>query len=77
MPTYDYHCPRCGAQFEVSRPASRVDDAVTCPRDGEQALRLLGLDHAGPEGGPPAGAFGWSHAGHGHWPGTPTHGHPG
>ncbi|MCC6238300.1 MAG: zinc ribbon domain-containing protein [Dehalococcoidia bacterium] len=75
MPTYDYHCPQCGAQFEVSRPASRVDDPVACPRDGARTLRLLGLEHDGADTGGPSSNLGWAHAGHAHWPGTAPHGH--
>lgn len=43
MPLYEYHCPRCGAEFEVSRPVSRMDDPVACPSDGAAALRLFSL----------------------------------
>ena len=43
MPLYEYHCPTCGAQFEVSRPVSKMDDPVACPSDGAAALRLFSL----------------------------------
>jgi putative FmdB family regulatory protein len=43
LPLYEYHCPTCGAQFEVSRPVSKMDDPVACPSDGAAALRLFSL----------------------------------
>lgn len=76
MPTYDYRCSVCGSEFEVSKPVSRMDDAVACPSDGQPAQRVLslnpatfGLGRREVAGDPPPslpGARGWSHAGHSH-----------
>jgi putative FmdB family regulatory protein len=40
MPLYDFRCPQCGLQFEVSRPRDKAGDAATCPQDGTEAQRV-------------------------------------
>ncbi|HWO74114.1 MAG TPA: zinc ribbon domain-containing protein [Dehalococcoidia bacterium] len=41
MPLYDYRCPKCGLEFEVSRPFSRAGEPVNCPQDGTVSERLF------------------------------------
>ena len=40
MPTYDYHCPRCGA-FDALRPLSQRDQAADCPACGQASPRVF------------------------------------
>ena len=40
MPTYDFHCPKCGLDFEVQRPFSRATEPAKCPTDGAEAERV-------------------------------------
>ncbi|MEZ4503446.1 MAG: zinc ribbon domain-containing protein [Dehalococcoidia bacterium] len=88
MPTYDFHCPQCGSEFEVSRPVSRMEEPVFCPADGARAKRLLAFNAAtfglGRRSGdaedmpmPPAAptSGGWSHFGHSHGIGDSGHSH--
>lgn len=32
MPTYEYVCSDCNAQFELRRSIKQIDDPTTCPR---------------------------------------------
>ena len=41
MPVYEYLCPRCDSRFELLRPISRADEAVSCPRCNNDTRRLL------------------------------------
>lgn len=41
MPTYDFACPDCGAQFEEERPVQRVTDPAPCPVCGTAGKRLF------------------------------------
>ena len=83
MPIYEFHCPKCGAQFDVSRPVSKMDAPVPCPVDGAAAVRLFSMSGTMIRGGAPSiGASGlpttpqgWSHFGHGHGGGTGGHQH--
>lgn len=43
MPLYEYFCPPCNNQFEVLRPASRMDDPATCPSGHTTNNRVLSL----------------------------------
>ncbi len=80
MPLYDFHCPKCGLDFEVSRPRSEAANPVNCPQDGSEATRIFtplafvkpgGAESAAPP--PPApGLDGHGH-GHSHGPGGHTH----
>jgi putative FmdB family regulatory protein len=80
MPLYDFHCPKCGIDFEVSRPFSRATEPAYCPQDNEVAERVFTMPTSFTKGAaldvsqsvpsPPAG--GHSH-GHSHGPGTHTH----
>lgn len=44
MPTYAYLCGFCGAEFDVVRPMSQIDDAAVCPEckvaNSKQARQL-------------------------------------
>ncbi|MGH8780243.1 FmdB family zinc ribbon protein [Paraburkholderia sp.] len=42
MPTYDYHCDRCG-DFIATRPIAERDTACGCPTCGLAARRTLSL----------------------------------
>lgn len=41
MARYDYHCPACGAQFEVEHPMSERPE-ITCPTCGAVAEQVFG-----------------------------------
>lgn len=41
MPLYDYRCPKCGLEFEVSRPISRATEPALCPQDSEAGERVF------------------------------------
>ncbi|MGQ9572141.1 MAG: FmdB family zinc ribbon protein [Dehalococcoidia bacterium] len=43
MPLYEYYCHECGTKFELLRPMSRADDAVTCPSGHKGAERVLSV----------------------------------
>ena len=43
MPLYEYFCPPCNSQFEVLRPASKMDDTATCPSGHTTNNRVLSL----------------------------------
>jgi putative FmdB family regulatory protein len=80
MPLYDFRCPKCGLDFEVSRPISRATEPASCPQDGSAAERVFTMPITYIKGGasmPPASdadAGGDSH-GHSHGPGGHSHGH--
>jgi len=77
---YDFRCPKCGLQFEVSRPMSRAGEPAHCPKDGALSERVYtmpmtftpGAADAGPPSSAPAGGHDHSH-GHSHGPGSHTH----
>jgi len=71
MPRFDFRCPKCGREFEVSRPLSRAIEPAFCVMDGAQCAKLPG----GPEPAPPAFRGALQHFGHSHMPGVPIHGH--
>ena len=78
MPVYDFRCPRCGLQFEVSRPREHISEPVHCPQDGTQAQRVWvavpsmnARDRSKPEI-PPLPVDDHDH-GHAHGPGSHTH----
>ena len=80
MPTYDFHCPKCGLDFEVQRPISKATDPATCPTDGEQAERVFTMPMTFLPGSAedPATAmpdFDMHDHGHGHSHGPGTHTH--
>lgn len=79
MPLYDFRCPKCGIEFEVSRPFSRATEPASCPQDGEIAERVFTMPASYVKGGssepvppPPPAGLGHGH-GHSHGPGTHTH----
>jgi putative FmdB family regulatory protein len=41
MPLYDFRCPKCGLEFEVSRPFSRATEPAMCPQDGSESKRVF------------------------------------
>ncbi|HEX5141227.1 MAG TPA: zinc ribbon domain-containing protein, partial [Dehalococcoidia bacterium] len=83
MPLYDFRCPKCGLEFEVSRPFSRATEPANCPQDNEVAERVYTMPVSFVKGGggeapstpsPLADAHGHDHGhGHSHGPGTHTH----
>jgi putative FmdB family regulatory protein len=83
MPLYDFRCPKCDLQFEVSRPISRASEPAPCPVDGTEAQRVFTMPVTYMKGGaqtPPASdskpdAANWSHHGHSHGPGSHGHSH--
>lgn len=83
MPIYDFKCPTCGLEFEVSRPFSRATEPAECPQDGATAERVFTMPVSFVKGGaspnvesPSAAidqhAHGHDH-GHSHGPGGHTH----
>ena len=84
MALYDFQCPKCELEFEVSRPITRAGEPAYCPVDGEESARIFTMPNtfvkrrtgdAVPA--PPAGAggSGFSHFGHSHGASDGTHSH--
>lgn len=81
MPLYDFRCPKCGLEFEVSRPFSRATDPAMCPQDGTESDRVFTMPMTfvpgaaqQPGTGAPDLGLGDGHGhGHSHGPGTHTH----
>jgi putative FmdB family regulatory protein len=79
MPTYDFHCPKCGLDFEVQRPFSRATEPAMCPTDGAGAERVFTMPMTFVPGSAqdPASAMpdfgGHDDHGHSHGPGSHTH----
>ncbi len=79
MPLYDFLCPKCGLQFEVSRQRSAAGDPAFCPQDGTESARVFTAPVAFVKGNasatpppstlPPAG----HDHGHSHGPGGHVH----
>jgi putative FmdB family regulatory protein len=78
MPLYDYRCPQCGLEFEVSRPISRAGEPALCPWDKTESERVFKMPMTFVRDGTkaPTESTGESSAGHGltHGPGGHTHG---
>ena len=77
MPLYDFQCPKCGLQFEVSRSRDKAGEPAQCPQDGTEAQRVWAPVPSIVKGGtiattPPPPAAGADH-GHSHGPGGHTH----
>jgi putative FmdB family regulatory protein len=84
MPLYGFRCPKCGLEFEVSRPMSRSGEPANCPVDGTECERQITMPMtfvkqnftAVPQPPPqPGGGAGWSHFGHSHGAGAGSHSH--
>jgi putative FmdB family regulatory protein len=83
LPLYDFRCPKCGLEFEVSRPISRASEPAHCPQDNTESERVFTMPMTFMRGSagetPPSPPPGGSSAGHGHdhghthGPGTHTH----
>jgi putative FmdB family regulatory protein len=80
MPMYDFRCPSCGLEFEVSRPFSRASEPAPCPQDGTAAERVFTMPmtfvpgSGGPSAASDGGSEGPSHDhGHSHGPGGHVH----
>jgi putative FmdB family regulatory protein len=82
MPLYDFRCPKCGLEFEVSRPFSRATEPAFCPQDNTQSERVFTMPmtfvKSDPNAVPPppsgAGAdHDHDHHGHSHGPGGHVH----
>ena len=80
MPAYDFRCPKCGLEFEVSRPMSRATEPAPCPQDGTESERLFtkvaaflgrGSGEESSSAAPPA--FDDHGHGHSHGPGGHMH----
>jgi putative FmdB family regulatory protein len=41
MPIYEYECDKCGERFELRRGIAESDDAVKCPKCGDEYLRRV------------------------------------
>ena len=86
MPLYDFRCPNCGLEFEVSRPISRASESAFCPLDNSASERVFTMPMTFTRGAAPdepkttpaapAGG-GWSHFGHSHGYGASAHSHGG
>ena len=85
MPLYDFRCPTCGLEFEVSRPIARATNPAFCPMDGAERERVFTMPMIFVRGAAPddekAGTApsqpGWSHFGHSHGYGSGGHSHGG
>ena len=33
MPVYEFECPKCSTQFELTRPMSKAGSAASCPKE--------------------------------------------
>jgi putative FmdB family regulatory protein len=85
MPKYDFRCPECGREFEVSRPMSRSSDPAFCPSDNTECEKLIRMPMTYVKSGswsppttvPKPGASGYSHFGHSHGAGVGGHSHGG
>lgn len=84
MPLYDYSCPGCKLDFEVSRTFKEADDPVYCPMCNTESKRQLsvpmttftrGSAAESLRQGPAFAPSKWSHHGHSHGSGTGTHSH--
>lgn len=84
MPLYDYHCNRCGLDFEVSRSIRDSDVPADCPMCNTAAQRVFtppmmtftrGAAHESLHSPPTPSTSRWSHHGHSHGPGTKPHTH--
>jgi putative FmdB family regulatory protein len=82
MPLYDFRCPKCGLEFEVSRPFSRATEPAMCPQDGTESERVFTMPMTFVPGSaqepgssmPDLGGHDHGHGhGHSHGPGTHTH----
>ncbi|MBI2866032.1 MAG: zinc ribbon domain-containing protein [Chloroflexi bacterium] len=43
MPIYEYFCPQCRAEFELSRSFSQAHDPAQCPRCGTFGEKLISV----------------------------------
>jgi putative FmdB family regulatory protein len=43
MPIYEYHCPRCNADFELMRSFSQSNETALCPRCGTASEKLASV----------------------------------
>jgi putative FmdB family regulatory protein len=87
MPLYDFRCPKCGLEFEVSRPMSRATDPALCPQDSTESERVYRAPplivgrggssalESGDDGGGGLGGFGGDDHDHGHSHGPGGHSH--
>jgi putative FmdB family regulatory protein len=87
MPIYDFRCPQCGLEFEVSRSRDDAGKPALCPIDKTEATRVFSTmgfvmkgearfspTPAPADGGHDHGPLGHGHShGHSHGPGTHTH----
>jgi putative FmdB family regulatory protein len=56
MPTYEYICSDCNANFELRRSISQIDDPATCPKCSgkhvaRQISKVMAFSHGGDGGG--------------------------
>jgi len=58
MPLYVYHCPDCGRDQELLRPASQRDEPVRCEHCGSEEARRSGASFASAVQGSSARGFG-------------------
>jgi putative FmdB family regulatory protein len=83
MPLYGFRCPKCGLEFDVSRPMSRSGEPAFCLVDNTECERQITMpmtyvksDPSAATKPPPAqGAGSWSHHGHSHGFGSSSHTH--
>ena len=43
MPIYEYHCSKCGQDFELMRPFSQADEPAPCPSCGSAGEKLISV----------------------------------
>ncbi len=76
MPLYDFRCPKCGLEFEVTRPISRASEPALCPWDKTPSERVFKMPMTFVRGGTstPTSSEDGTSEGHSHGPGSHTHG---
>jgi len=91
MPLYDFHCDKCGLDFEVSRSMKDSDVPAHCPMCDAAARRVFTMPMTFTRGAASAvdpaatptpdaaaaAAAKWSHHGHSHGVGASSHSHGG
>ena len=43
MPIYEYHCAKCGQDFELMCPFSQADEPAPCPSCGAAGEKLISV----------------------------------
>ena len=47
MAVYEFVCPKCNKEFELTRPISKADEPASCPKCGAIGKRLVSVFSSG------------------------------